>query len=101
MMKALSRLIVKGGVLSPGELKSICLSAERLGLDTISFGSRQDILISENVTSQALETIENLQVVPAHGEGSVNIVSSYVSAGIFFEYNLVNRRKVPVCFRTI
>ena len=83
MMKALSRLIVKGGVLSPGELKSICLSAERLGLDTISFGSRQDILISENVTSQALETIENLQVVPAHGEGSVNIVSSYVSAGIF------------------
>ncbi|MFB9054335.1 rubredoxin [Formosa undariae] len=82
-MQELSRLIVKGGVLSPGELKSICLTAESLGLDTISFGSRQDILLSGKVDPKDLETVDNLQVVPSHGEGSVNIVSSYVSAGIF------------------
>lgn len=82
-MQKLSRLIIKGGVLSPGELKSICLTAERLGLNAISFGSRQDILFPEEVDSDALETTENVQIFPLHEEGSENIVSSYVSAGIF------------------
>ena len=39
MNKQLNRIIVKGGVLSPGELKYICESIESLGLKTISFGS--------------------------------------------------------------
>ncbi|WP_066220965.1 rubredoxin [Formosa haliotis] len=82
-MQELSRLIIKGGVLSPGELKSICLTAERLGLNAISFGSRQDILFPEKVESDEIETIDNVQIVPLHAEGSENIVSSYVSAGIF------------------
>lgn len=82
-MQKLSRLIIKGGVLSPGELKSICLTAESLGLDAISFGSRQDILFPEAVHSEALEKLEDVQIIPLHEEGSENIVSSYVSAGIF------------------
>ncbi|MDW5287676.1 rubredoxin [Formosa sp. PL04] len=82
-MQELSRLIVKGGVLSPGELKSICLTAEGLGLDAISFGSRQDILLPGIVDSKELDAIENMQIIPSYGKGSENIVSSYVSAGIF------------------
>ena len=44
MRTQLNRLIVKGGVLSPGELQYICESVESLGFKTISFGSRQDII---------------------------------------------------------
>ncbi|MGJ5643368.1 rubredoxin [Formosa sp. S-31] len=82
-MQELSRLIIKGGVLSPGELKSICLTAESLGLDSVLFGSRQDILFPGQVKTEALQAIENVQLIPLHQGGSENIVSSYVSAGIF------------------
>jgi len=41
----LQRIFIKGGVLSPGELKQILRMTEELGLSTIKFGSRQDILI--------------------------------------------------------
>ena len=44
MKQNYSRVIVKGGVLSPAELKEILELAEEAGLDTISLGSRQDIL---------------------------------------------------------
>jgi len=43
-MKESYRLIVNGGVLSPGELKYICEAAESLGLNAVSFGSRKDII---------------------------------------------------------
>ena len=49
MSKQLNRLIIKGGVLSPGELKYICDSMESLGVKTISFGSRQDILLPKKL----------------------------------------------------
>lgn len=40
----LTRLIVKGGVISPGELKEIVTMSMEQELETISFGSRQDII---------------------------------------------------------
>ena len=55
MKKNLNRLIVKGGVLSPGELKYICETAEMLGLETISFGSRQDVVFSKQVSEENIK----------------------------------------------
>ena len=40
----ITRLIVKGGVISPGELREVVNMAMDQGLDSISFGSRQDII---------------------------------------------------------
>lgn len=82
-MEKLARLIIKGGVLSPGELKSICQTAEDLGLDSISFGSRQDIIFPYKAKDLDIETIENLQVVNSDKERLENIMSSYVCADIF------------------
>jgi len=83
MSKQLNRLIVRGGVLSPGELKYICESVESLGVKTISFGSRQDILLPKKVNSVNLEQFDKLKVVEANETGVENIVSSYVCADIF------------------
>jgi rubredoxin len=83
MSKQLNRLIIKGGVLSPGELKYICESVENLGLKTISFGSRQDILLPKEVNQEQLVQFEKLKVVTANETGIENIVSSYVCADIF------------------
>ncbi|MCG1035196.1 rubredoxin [Polaribacter sargassicola] len=83
MSKQLNRIIVKGGVLSPGELKYICESVESLGLKTISFGSRQDIILPKNITKDSLSSFEKLVVVDAEEVGVENIVSSYVCADIF------------------
>jgi dissimilatory sulfite reductase (desulfoviridin) alpha/beta subunit len=45
----LTRLIVKGGVISPGELRDIVNLASEQGLDSISFGSRQDIIFPKGL----------------------------------------------------
>ncbi|APZ44926.1 rubredoxin [Polaribacter reichenbachii] len=83
MRKQLNRVIVKGGVLSPGELKYICESVESLGQKTISFGSRQDILLPKKVKKEDLSQFDKLRVVEADEVGIENIVSSYVCADIF------------------
>ena len=59
MSEQLNRIIVKGGVLSPGELKYICESVESLGLKTISFGSRQDIILPKKVKREDLLNLTN------------------------------------------
>ena len=83
MKQAFSRVIVKGGVLSPSELKQILEIAEGAGLTTISFGSRQDILfINENGRFEA-ETGDKFQIIPPEEAGYENIVSSYVATDIF------------------
>ncbi|WP_053978038.1 rubredoxin [Mangrovimonas xylaniphaga] len=82
-MKSLSRLIVNGGVLSLGELKSICDAAESLGIKTLSFGSRQDILFREELSKQDLEAFGNLQFGNANSVEVENIMSSYVASDIF------------------
>ena len=81
-MKASYRLLINGGVLSPGELKYICNAAESLGLNAISFGSRQDIIFPDKIDKHLLKTFEKLQVVKPNDEKIENIVSSYVSADI-------------------
>lgn len=82
-MTELNRLLVNGGVLSPAELKYICEAAESLGLDTISFGSRQDILFPSKVDEDLLNTFDKLQVIRPNEGGTKNVVSSYVSSDIF------------------
>ena len=47
----LTRLIVKGGVISPGELREVVNIALEEGLDSISFGSRQDIIFPKGFKS--------------------------------------------------
>lgn len=79
----LTRLIVKGGVISPGELRDIVNLASEQGLDSISFGSRQDIIFPkgfENIDPD--KTSKHHFVFPDEKSGN-NIVSSYVSTDIF------------------
>ena len=83
MRKNLSRIVVKGGVLSPAELRSIVDVAEQMGLETISFGSRQDVLFPLEIEKNKLKEIDKLQIITAEDSGLENIMSSYVSAGIF------------------
>lgn len=80
----LYRILIKGGVTSPGELKDGIGLLESAGLSTVSFGSRQDLLFPLP-TSQSGEfensSRQNIQIVS--DRNYQNIVSSYVSADIF------------------
>jgi len=76
------RLMINGGVLSPGELKYICEAAEYLGLDAISFGSRQDIIFPEEIDETKFSQFDKIQFVKPKQDGIENIASSYVSADI-------------------
>ncbi|WMI65420.1 rubredoxin [Aestuariibaculum sp. YM273] len=76
------RLRINGGVLSPGELKYICEAAESLGLDAISFGSRQDIIFPEEIDKSMFSQFDKIQFIKPKRDGMENIVSSYVSADI-------------------
>lgn len=84
MNKNLIRVVVKGGVLSPSELRKIIELAELMGRKTIHMGSRQDILFpypadKQEYLSQFPEiSFDYIQDTPYH-----NISSSYVSADIF------------------
>ncbi|OEK08146.1 rubredoxin [Flavivirga aquatica] len=81
-MKEPYRLRINGGVLSPGELKYICEAAEGLGLDAISFGSRQDIIFPEKIDKSKFDEFSKIQFIKPKRDGIENIVSSYVSADI-------------------
>ena len=86
MRNQIPRLLIDGGILSPAELKRIAEVAESGGLKTISFGSRQDILLPEYVgmnNDKELDFGEIKLVNPASGSRIENIVSSYVSTDIF------------------
>jgi rubredoxin len=79
----LTRLIVKGGVISPGELREIANMALEQGLDTISFGSRQDIIFPNGFTNTDSEKAAKHHIVFPDVKSGNNIVSSYVSTDIF------------------
>ncbi|OOG76513.1 rubredoxin [Algoriphagus sp. A40] len=83
MKQTFSRVVVKGGVLSPAELKQILEIAEGAGLDTISFGSRQDILFIKEDGAFSIDPQYKFQIISPDQEGAENIVSSYVSSDIF------------------
>ena len=53
----LTRLIVKGGVISPGELREIANMGLEQGFNSISFGSRQDIILPKGFSSNDKEKI--------------------------------------------
>ena len=76
------RLKINGGVLSPGELKYICEAAEGLGLDAISFGSRQDIIFPEAIDESKFSEFDKINFFKPKRDGIENIASSYVSADI-------------------
>ncbi|MFD2726344.1 rubredoxin [Hyunsoonleella rubra] len=77
------RLMIGGGVVSPGELKYICEAAEGLGLDAISFGSRQDIIFPEAINEEKFHQFPKIKFVKPKRDSVENIASSYVSAEIF------------------
>lgn len=80
----LTRLIVKGGVISPGELKNIVEMCLENGIGSFSFGSRQDIIFPKDFLIH--NTIENKNlkfIFPDQIKTDNNIVSSYVSTDIF------------------
>jgi rubredoxin len=79
----LTRLIVKGGVISPGELSEIVNLAQEQGLDTISFGSRQDIIFPKPIATIEADKIGKHQFIFPDNKNINNIVSSYVSTDIF------------------
>ncbi|MEN0003738.1 MAG: rubredoxin [Bacteroidota bacterium] len=84
MRKDLQRILVKGGVLSPSELKRIIEMAASFGLESLHFGSRQDIVLPEAVDQQARESqFESIDLEYISERKYQNIVSSYVSANIF------------------
>ncbi|SNR16291.1 rubredoxin domain-containing protein [Tenacibaculum jejuense] len=82
-MRELNRLLINGGVLSPGELKHICEVAEAMGMNEISFGSRQDIIFPKRIDEKIIADNPNLQLVDPSKNAIQNIMSSYVSSDLF------------------
>ncbi|HEY4619129.1 MAG TPA: rubredoxin [Flavobacterium sp.] len=79
----LTRLIVKGGVISPGELRDIVNMGLEQGLKDFSFGSRQDIIFPKGFENLDPEKKGSHQVIFPDQKSGNNIVSSYVSTDIF------------------
>ncbi|MEZ4991355.1 MAG: rubredoxin [Saprospiraceae bacterium] len=91
MKEDLLRVMVKGGALSPIDLRQIVETAESLGLSSILLGSRQDILLEyhepiDNIARQ----LPNFNVEYVSNRTFQNIVSSYVSADIFSATSWLN-----------
>jgi len=58
----LHRILIKGGVTSPGELKDGIAMLEAAGLETVFFGSRQDLLFPlKKVPEEQLEKMSKFQ----------------------------------------
>jgi len=89
----LTRLIVKGGVISPGELRDIVNMGLEQGLKEFSFGSRQDIIFPNGFTNlDNAETSKHHVIFPDEKSGN-NIVSSYVSTDIIRNTNWLTGNK--------
>lgn len=91
MTNELQRIFIKGGVLSPSELKRVIELAEALGLDEISFGSRQDINFPiKESDKEILEKFPDLTMDTVSSAAYQNIVCSYVSSDIFINTPWLN-----------
>jgi rubredoxin len=89
----LTRLIVKGGVISPGELRDIVNMGLEQGLKDFSFGSRQDIIFPNGfVNLENPETTKHHVIFPDEKSGN-NIVSSYVATDIIRNTNWLTGNK--------
>ncbi|PWJ42880.1 rubredoxin [Sediminitomix flava] len=81
----LVRVFVKGGIISPGDLLKIIITAEELGADYIHFGSRQDILfpVAEKKRDTLEATFKSIQTqYDCDEDGYQNIVSSYAALDV-------------------
>lgn len=79
----LHRILIKGGITSPGELKDIITMLETAGLKEVFFGSRQDLLFPLNDADEKdIENISKFNTDIVTDRGFQNIVCSYVSADI-------------------
>ena len=91
MRNELQRIFIKGGVLSPSELKRVIELAEKLDLKEISFGSRQDINFPiKEADKGILEEFSDLNIDSISNNNHENIVCSYVSSDIFSNTPWVN-----------
>ena len=80
----LHRILIKGGVTSPGELKDIISMLEAAGLTEVYFGSRQDLLFTlKDADKEQLKSISKFNTDIITDRSYQNIVCSYVSADIF------------------
>ncbi|SMC40154.1 rubredoxin [Cellulophaga tyrosinoxydans] len=80
----LHRILLKGGVTSPGELKDVIIMLESAGLTEVYFGSRQDLLFPlQDAKEEQLESISKFNTDIIGERSYQNIVSSYVCADIF------------------
>lgn len=80
----LHRILLKGGVTSPGELKDYLTMLEGTGLKEVFFGSRQDILFPLfNNELRDLKNYSKISGTVISNRSYQNIVCSYVSADIF------------------
>lgn len=84
MSENLHRIMIKGGVTSPGELKDCITMLEAVGLKEVFFGSRQDLLFPlKREDDTFLDNISKFNIDIESNRSVQNIVSSYVSADIF------------------
>ncbi len=84
MENYLERIAVKGGVLSPIELQQVVAHAEQVNVDSLHFGSRQDILFPyKNTLGEITSENPNFDTTLFATEGGQNIISSYVAIDIF------------------
>ncbi|MEC3966413.1 MULTISPECIES: rubredoxin [Flavobacteriaceae] len=80
----LHRILMKGGITSPGELKDSIAMLEAAGLSEVYFGSRQDLLFPlDNNKKRPLEKTSKYKMDIVADRSYQNIVCSYVSADIF------------------
>lgn len=80
----LHRILVPGGVTSPGELKDIISMLEVAGLKEVHFGSRQDLLFPiKDANQEQLQSISQFNTDVIGERSYQNIVCSYVSSDIF------------------
>src|SRR5690606_3432070 len=80
----LHRILIKGGVTSPGELKDIISMLEAAGSTEVYFGSRQDLLFPLNdLKEKQLESLSRFNTDIIGDRSYQNIVCSYLSADIF------------------
>lgn len=90
-MTKLNRILIKGGVLSPIELKQILNMCQDLGLSNISFGSRQDVLFQPTENQEkVISMYPTVKVETVFNKVHKNIVSSYLTADIFEKTSWLN-----------
>ncbi|WP_067032854.1 rubredoxin [Allomuricauda sp. CP2A] len=80
----LHRILISGGITSPGELKDSIAMLEAAGLSEVYFGSRQDLLFPlDSIKKGQLVKTSKYKTDIVADRLYQNIVCSYVSADIF------------------